>query len=103
MGKPCVFYYDKFRFFTGLRPSEQIASRVMDRDLIQGKISITKARVMARDKDWTKASEDRLVELFEPKSERYTDLLAALQLENATNDDFLDWRDRLRWQTRVAP
>jgi integrase len=33
---------------------------------------------------------------FDPKSERYTDSLAALQLENATNDDFLDWRDRLR-------
>ena len=33
---------------------------------------------------------------FDPKSERYTDQLAALQLENATNDDFLDWRDRLR-------
>jgi integrase len=33
---------------------------------------------------------------FDPKSERYTDTLAGLQLENATNDDFLDWRDRLR-------
>jgi integrase len=33
---------------------------------------------------------------FDPKSERYTDPLAALQLENVTNDDFLDWRDRLR-------
>jgi hypothetical protein len=33
---------------------------------------------------------------FDPNSERYTDQLAALQLENATNDDFLDWRDRLR-------
>lgn len=33
---------------------------------------------------------------FDPDSEQYTDQLAALQLENATNDDFLDWRDRLR-------
>jgi hypothetical protein len=33
---------------------------------------------------------------FDSDSEQYTDQLAALQLENATNDDFLDWRDRLR-------
>lgn len=33
---------------------------------------------------------------FDRPTERYTDPLAALQLENATNDDFLDWRDRLR-------
>lgn len=33
---------------------------------------------------------------FDPKSERYTDVLAGLQLESTTNDDFLDWRDRLR-------
>jgi len=55
--------YDEFRFFTGLRPSEQIALLESDCDLIQGKISINKARVMARDKDRTKTSEDRLVEL----------------------------------------
>jgi integrase len=55
--------YDEFRFFTGLRPSEQIALLVSDCDVGQGKISVTKARVMARDKDRTKTSEDRLVEL----------------------------------------
>lgn len=33
---------------------------------------------------------------FDPKSARYEDPLAALQLESTTNDDFLDWRDRLR-------
>ncbi len=55
--------YDEFRFFTGLRPSEQIALLVSDCDIGQGKISVTKARVMARDKDRTKTSEDRLVEL----------------------------------------
>lgn len=60
--------YDEFRFFTGLRPSEQIALRVTDCDLVQGKISVTKARVMARDKDRTKTSEDRLVELPESAS-----------------------------------
>jgi integrase len=55
--------YDEFRFFNALRPSEDIALRVTDCDLMQGKISVTKARVMARDKDRTKTSEDRLVEL----------------------------------------
>ena len=34
--------YDEFRFFTGLRPSEQIALLVADCDLSQAKISITK-------------------------------------------------------------
>jgi integrase len=55
--------YDEFRFFTGLRPSEQIALLVSDCDLERGTIAITKARVMARDKDRTKTSEDRRVKL----------------------------------------
>jgi integrase len=55
--------YDEFRFFTGLRPSEQIALLVSDCDVGQGKVSVTKARVMTRDKDRTKTNEDRLVEL----------------------------------------
>lgn len=55
--------YDEFRFFTGLRPSEQIALLVSDCDLNQAKIKVTRARVMARDKDRTKTSEDRLIEL----------------------------------------
>jgi len=55
--------YDELRFFTGLRPSEQIALLVSDCDLVKGTIAITKARVMARDKDRTKTSEDRTVAL----------------------------------------
>ena len=55
--------YDEFRFFTGLRPSEQIAVLVSDCDIAHGKISVSKAHVMARDKDRTKTSTDRLVEL----------------------------------------
>lgn len=55
--------FDEFRFFTGLRPSEQIALLVSDYDVAQGKLSVTKARVMARDKDRTKTGEDRLIEL----------------------------------------
>lgn len=55
--------YDEFRFFTGLRPSEQIVLLVSDCDLNQAKVKVTKARLMARDKDRTKTSEDRLIEL----------------------------------------
>jgi integrase len=33
---------------------------------------------------------------FRPTDKRYNDPLAELQLENATQDDFLEWRDRLR-------
>jgi integrase len=55
--------YDEFRFFTGLRPPEQIASQVSDCDLTHGRISIDKARVMRLDKDRTRNSEDRIVEL----------------------------------------
>jgi len=55
--------YDEFRFFTGLRPSEQIALLVQDCDLTQAKLKVTKARVMNRDKDRTKTGVDRIVEL----------------------------------------
>ena len=55
--------YDEFRFFTGLRPSEQIALTVSDCDLVQAKILIDKARVMRQDKDRTKNYEDRIIEL----------------------------------------
>ncbi len=37
--------YDEFRFFTGLRPSEEIALVLSDLDLVNGIISINKARV----------------------------------------------------------
>ena len=55
--------YDEFRFFTGLRPSEQIALLVSDCDLVKETIAITKACVMARHKDRTKTSNDRIVHL----------------------------------------
>jgi integrase len=55
--------YDEFRFFTGLRPSEQIALVLPDIDLAQGIISVNKARVSGVDRDKTKTSEDRRVQL----------------------------------------
>jgi hypothetical protein len=41
--------YDEFRFFTGLRPSEEIALVVTDYDPIGGVLSVTKARVSGID------------------------------------------------------
>jgi integrase len=55
--------YDEFRFFIGLRPSEQIALLVTDYDARRGVLLVTKARVMRRVKDRTKTQEDRDVEL----------------------------------------
>jgi integrase len=55
--------YGEFRFFTGLRPSEQIALFVTDYDARRAVLSVTKARVLRRDKDRTKTQEDRDVEL----------------------------------------
>lgn len=46
--------YDEFRFFTGLRPSEQIVLLVSDCDLVSGLVKVTKARVRNREKDRTK-------------------------------------------------
>ena len=55
--------YDEFRFFTGLRPSEQIALVMDDLDLVNGVISINKARVSGVDRCQTKTGDDRRVQL----------------------------------------
>jgi integrase len=91
--------YDEFRFFTGLRPSEQIALLVTDCDVGQGKIKVTKARVVARDKDRTKTSEDRLVELC-PRAlhvlKRHLALRAGLKLEGKVNHETCSSRTTAR-------
>ena len=88
--------YDEFRFFTGLRPSEQIALRVTDCDIAQGKIKIDKARVAARDKDRTKTSEDRIVELC-PRAvhvlKRHLALRARFKLEGKIHHQDLFFKD----------
>lgn len=55
--------YDGFRFFTGVRPSEQIALTWADCDLAAGEVVVSKARVMAHDKNEPKNYEDRTIEL----------------------------------------
>jgi len=55
--------YDEFRFFTGLRPSEQIALVTTDIDVENGVISVSKARVSGVDRCKTKTGDDRRVRL----------------------------------------
>jgi hypothetical protein len=55
--------YHEFRFFTGLRPSEQIALVVTDYNAANGVLCITKARGSGIDRDRTKIAEDRRVVL----------------------------------------
>jgi integrase len=55
--------YDEFRFFTGLRPSEQIALVVTDYDTVNGVLNVTKARAAGIERDRTKIAEDRRVVL----------------------------------------
>jgi integrase len=55
--------YDEFRFFTGLRPSEQVALRVSDVDSAHGTLTISKACVGGVTRDCTKTGEDRQVHL----------------------------------------
>jgi len=55
--------FHEFRFFTGLRPSEQIALTVRDFDEARGTLAVTKARALGIDQDTTKTREDRIVQL----------------------------------------
>ena len=55
--------YDEFRFFVGLRPSEEIALLVDDYDAARGTLDVTKARVAGVDKDSTKTGDDRQIVL----------------------------------------
>ena len=88
--------YDEFRFFTGLRPSEQIALLVSDCDIGQGRVNITKARVMSRDKDRTKTCTDRLIELC-PRAlavlKRHLALRARLQLAGKIRHEELFFKE----------
>ena len=67
-----------------------------DCDLVHGKISVTKARFMARDKDRTKTSEDRLVELC-PRAlhilKRHLALSAELKIQGKIDHDDLFFKD----------
>lgn len=84
--------YDEFRFFTGLRPSEQIALLVGDFDLKRGTLIVSKARVDGQDKDSTKTGEDRVLALC-PRAvatlRRHLALRVALGRAGRIDHDFL--------------
>ena len=54
--------YDEFRFFTGLRPSEEIALLVQDYDPALGTLTVSKACVFGINKDCTKTRQDRVIQ-----------------------------------------
>jgi integrase len=55
--------YDEFRFFTGMRPSEEIALTVQDLDVSQGTLWVSKSKVYGVARDATKTGQDRLIRL----------------------------------------
>ena len=61
-GAAMADYYE-FAAFAGLRPSEQIALRWEDVDLLKNEVKVHRARVMSRDKARTKTVVERVVEL----------------------------------------
>ena len=91
--------YDEFRFFTGLRPSEEIALLVTDYERCTGVLSVTKARVDGHDKDCTKTDEDRRIQLC-PRAiavlERQLRLRARLMEAAATEHQHLFCTDEGR-------
>jgi integrase len=55
--------YDEFRLLSGMRPSEEIALVLSDLDLVNGIVSVNKARVAGIDRDQTKTGDDRRITL----------------------------------------
>ena len=88
--------FHECRFFTGLRPSEEIALRVRDFDEVEGTLSITKARVYGVDRNMTKTYEDRVVQLC-PRAivtlKRQLNLYRRLKARGSINHDHLFFGD----------
>lgn len=55
--------YDELRFFTGLRPCEEIALRISDYDRMNGVLNVTKTRARGYERDRTKNGRERRVVL----------------------------------------
>jgi integrase len=88
--------YDEFRFFTGLRPSEQIALTVLDFDPIHGTLNVNKARVAGVDKASTKTGDDRRIELC-PRAQnvlsRHIALRDEMVRDGKIDHDFLFFKE----------
>jgi integrase len=88
--------YDEFRFFTGMRPSEEIALVLSDLDLVNGIISVNKARVAGIDRCQTKTGEDRRIALC-PRAlavlKRQLAVRARLEAAGAIGHDHVFFRE----------
>ncbi len=88
--------YDEFRFFTGMRPSEEIALVLSDLDLINGIVSVNKARVAGVNRFQTKTGEDRRITLC-PRAltvlRRQLVLRARLEAEGLIQHDSVFFRE----------
>lgn len=84
--------YDEFRFFTGLRPSEEIALFIDDLDLKNGIVNIHRARVAGVERNCTKTGTDRRVLLY-PRAllvlKRQLRLRACLEAESKIDHDYV--------------
>jgi len=87
---------DEFRFFTGLRPSEQIALAISDIVLVHGIVSINKARVYGVDRYKTKTGDDRRVQLC-PRAlavlKRHLQLRARMAAAGKIHHDYVFFLD----------
>jgi integrase len=84
--------YDEFRFFTGLRPSEQIALTIQDLDAEHGTLWVSKSKVYGVKRDSTKTRQDRLIRLC-PRAltvaKRQLALYARLRSEGSIRHNYL--------------
>ena len=78
--------YGEFRFFTGLRPSEQVALVVADFDASRGMLAVNKARVAGIDKNSTKTGDDRRIDLC-PRALQVLHRQVALRESRARRQD----------------
>ncbi len=88
--------YDEFRFFTGMRPSEEIALVLSDLDIVNDIVNVNKARVAGIDRCQTKTGEDRRI-LLCPRAlavlKRQLRLRARLEAAGAIRHEHVFFRE----------
>ena len=84
--------FHELRFFTGLRPSEEIALTIHDFDPLRDTLSVNKARVRGIDRNCTKTRQDRLIRLC-PRAVRVIHRQLELRRRMKLNHDILFFDD----------
>lgn len=97
--------YDEFRFFTGLRQSEQFALQLRDYDADKGTVLVRRALVLGRLKNRTKNHVDRLVMLC-PRARLVLDRQLALRktrpFDRTVNHPYLFFKDNGEPMTELS-